>query len=61
MSHSILTKDEITDLNISFDELKDITINAFAKENVIVFVINILILTKPTLSYYIRKIPNRNN
>lgn len=61
MSHSILTKDEITDLNISFDELKDITINAFAKENVIVFVINILILTKPTLSYYIRKISNRNN
>lgn len=57
MSPFVLTKDEISDLNISFNE----RINVFTKENIILFVINIPIRTQLMLSYYVRQIPNQGN
>lgn len=33
----------------------------YLQKKTIIFVINIPVLTKPTLSYYVRRIPNKNN
>ncbi|XP_037903895.1 uncharacterized protein LOC119647163 [Hermetia illucens] len=59
VSRSILTYDEIDTYNLSIDELKDITTNVLIKSNILIFVINIPILTQPILSYYVSQVPNK--
>lgn len=58
MTRSLLTMEEIEENNISFEEIKEITLSVLVKQNSIIFIINVPIFTAPLLSYYVRLIPN---
>ncbi|XP_037911948.1 uncharacterized protein LOC119652083 [Hermetia illucens] len=58
MTRSLLTMEKIEENNISFEEIKEITLSVLVKQNSIIFIINVPIFTAPLLSYYVRLIPN---